>query len=161
MSINSVSDLKKYRYNIESYLNELSAIVGREVGENELESLTLTHMIQVEAKEKFSGQETLFFEYSSEYVKSENFKKFIQSLIALNPSPVYVWTEKTNFCGALKVNSLLEINFESFELLNNDEIAVLLTSDLNDRLLVDPFEENGLKFMGIELQGNSWREVKS
>lgn len=141
------------------YLEELGALLGRAVLQEELGSLEHVKTIR-EALQKLDGQPVTSCEIPFAERKTDRFKRFIQRLIEANPSPVYVWTEHSIDCGLLLVPSLSEIKFDFDFSINADGVFVFRTSDLCDRLLLDfSISHTNEQILQIETQGEHWLDV--
>ena len=81
------------------------------------------------------------------------FFELLDILQKLNPSPIAIWITHTRGIGALVVPTLRDINHTyAFQITGG--LAAFVTTDRNDRLLVD----NDLhdRSETIELQGVNW-----
>jgi hypothetical protein len=118
------------------YLSELTALAGHSVCEEDLGSLEQVAVLQNEAQ-KFRTQMVPSFEIPFSERVTRRFTEFISKLRQANPSPVYVWTPRTNDCGAFLISSIEKINFAFDFSINTEGILAFLTKDLIDRLVLD------------------------
>jgi hypothetical protein len=149
----------RQKFNLKKYLNELTGLIGRPVHAEELGSLEQVNSIR-EVGQKFSSLISQKCEIPFSERCSERFKDFLQRLDDANPSSIYIWTPRTINCGVLLVASLAVVRFDFDFSVNEDGIIVFLTSNLEDRLLLDfsglPGSE---QIMKIETQGANWVNV--
>lgn len=143
-----------FKTQMKEYLKELSEISGRTVEQRELFSVEETDLLKSQLA-KFNDTEKVSFELTPADLTSERFKRFISSLEKVNSSPVFIWIEKTNDCGALKLPSLSNVSFDfEFKQLP-DGVILFLTDDLRNSLLID-FDDESLV---VEVQGDDWLDV--
>jgi hypothetical protein len=141
------------------YLGDLGKLLGRTVFSHELCTLEQTARLQQESTQ-LRIQRVMSCEIPFMDMDTEHFRSFIQRLSDANPSPIYIWISHTIDCGALRVPSLMAVNFESDFPIIEGEIVVLATSDLKDRLLLDFFvSDDGKEMLKIETQGEHWQKV--
>lgn len=149
----------RQKLNLKKYLVELAALTGRSVSADELISLEQTAVLRV-AQQKFAAQAIASAEVPFSDRGLTRFKEFVRRLHDANPSPVYVWTNRTIDCGALLVPSLTAIQWNFDFAVNEEGILAFVTLDLADSLLLDfsesPTGEQGLK---VETQGAHWEGV--
>lgn len=140
------------------YLLELKKLTGVDINGD----LLLTEDIE-EIREKSSAladkEGTRFIVDFSEK-DTEQFRNFVRNLNKANDAPVYVWTNSANSYGLYKATSINSIDFSfSFDV-NPDGIIVLLTEDLNDRLLLDFYRNSeGREILELELYGKHWKFI--
>lgn len=160
MSTPLSSEKLRQKPNLKRYLDELSMLIGRRVRAEELGSLKQAALIR-EAGKKFAAQPSNACEIHFTERCSARFKGFVQRLHDSNPSSVYVWTPRTISCGALLIPSLAAIKFDFDFAINEEGILVFLSSDMEDRVLLD-FSDSptGERIMKIETQGAHWTEVR-
>ncbi|MBU3056136.1 hypothetical protein [Pseudomonas indica] len=159
MSTSSSTEKIRQKLNLKIYLNELTALIGRPVYANELNSLEQTTALR-ETSQKFVAQEPQACEILFSERSSDRFKGFIQRLHSANPSSVYVWTPRTIVCGALLAPSIAAINFDFDFTINEEGILAFSTSDLEDRLLFDfSVSSTGDQIMRLETLGQNWARV--
>jgi hypothetical protein len=153
------SENLRQKLNMKKYLNELAALVGRSVHADELGRPAEAAEIR-EASQKFIAQDAQAFEILFSERRSDRFKEFVLRLHDANPSSVYIWMPHTIVCGALLVPSLISVKFDFEFAINDDGILTFLTSDSEDRLLLDfsssPVED---QLMKVETQGPNWTRV--
>lgn len=140
------------------YLKELAVLVGRPVREEELSSLE--QMESVRRKPGSIPKECYSIEIPFAAKSDQKFEKYTKQLTTLNPAPLYIWTDRSNDCGLLKVNSLSQIVFSFPFDLNMDGIISIVTSDLADSMVLDWSEEYGKKILVVETHGIQWSKAK-
>lgn len=157
MSTPSSSEKLRQKLNLRRYLDELAALVGRSVDADELSTLERATAIREEVGQKFGALPSQASEILFSERCSDRFNGFVQRLGNANSSSIYVWTPRTVSCGTLLVPSLATIKF-SFDFgVNEEGILVFLSSDLEDRLLLDfSASPAGDQIMKIETQGTNW-----
>lgn len=145
--------------NLQSYLRELSDLIGRPVRADELSSPEQAAEIRARA-EGLIAEPAASTEVPFSDRMTERFRSFIQRLQAANPSSIQVWTPKTIDCGVIEVPSLAAVRFDFDFSINDDGILSFVTSGLTDRLLLDfSASLSGHQRMTIEVQGQSWSRV--
>jgi hypothetical protein len=139
-----------------SYLSELKALTGLDIDSESLSSIEDTEKIRNEAS-SIENTDINKFAIDFEEKNSERFKKFVASLNEANSSPVYIWTNRSNFCGLHKINSINMIDFSFPFEINQEGIIVFLTEDINDKLLLDfSCNSKDQEVLEVELQGKNW-----
>lgn len=141
------------------YMEELSCLTGGNVSPGDLCSIEATMNIQ-ERVLFFSGLPCSHADIDFFDKTSFRFYDFISRLEALNDSRVYIWTPRTVDCGAFLGGKIGGINFEFNHDINDEGILVFLTEDLQDRLLLDFYVDDGSYRLRVEVQGNNWFGVK-
>jgi hypothetical protein len=144
-----------------AYLAELRVLTGRNVTADELlsahETLLLRGMLKQIPKRQCTNACIAFGARTS-----SSFTRMIERLSALNATPVVLWLEKSNDCGALVLQSLRDINFSfPFDAIP-DGIFVVATTDGLNRMVLDFSEmEGGQLSLEIELCGPHWSQEQS
>ncbi|MCG8422111.1 MAG: hypothetical protein MJE77_29665 [Proteobacteria bacterium] len=92
--------------------------------------------------------------------ETPRFRKFLERLHNSNASDVYLWTPATNICGLLPPLPLREVNFDFPFNLNPEGILTVLTSDLQDSLILDYSETEEGARLEIEAAGPHWSTVE-
>lgn len=147
-----------YKKNLRSYLNELGHLTKRTPGESELLSLEFTEEERARAC-KVKAKASLRFEINFKDKNTPKFEMYINSLYVKNPSPIYIWTERSNYCGIFEIPSILEFNFNFNFDVNSEGIIVLLSKNMADKMILDfspsvsDLSQNQLE---IELLGDNW-----
>lgn len=159
MTMPSTSARLRQKLYLKKYLIELAVLTGRPVQADELLSLEQTAALRA-ARQTSGAQTTLSADIQFSDRRSERFNVFVRRLHDANPSPVYVWTQRTIDCGVLLVPSLMAIRWEFDFAVNEEGILAFVTDDLADRLLLD-FSElpTGEQRMKVETQGVNWERV--
>lgn len=149
----------RQKLNLKRYLAELSTLTGGSVQVDELVSLEHTATLR-QAQQKFEALPTSPSEIPFSERGSERFKEFVRRLHDANPSPVYVWTQRTIDCGALLIPSLMAIRWDFDFTVNEEGMLAFVTSDIADSLLLDFSElQKGEQRMKLETQGANWEGV--
>lgn len=91
---------------------------------------------------------------------SPRFNAFIGQLAALSKSPVYLCLPLARVCGLPPVAALSDINFNFDFDASPDGIFVVFTADLSDDLLMDYTEEDGKRWLQIEVSGEHWSKAR-
>lgn len=153
------SEKLRQKLNLKKYLKELTALTGRPVDLDELGSLEQAAAIR-DTGQKFGERSSQTHEILFSERCSAQFKEFVLRLHEANPSSVYVWTPRTINCGTLLVESLAVVKFDFDFSVNEEGILVFLSSDMEDRLLLDfSNSATGDQVMKIETQGSNWSKV--
>lgn len=159
MSNTSLSAKLRQRIDRNKYLEELRSLMGRPVETQELGTLDDVEKLRKIAK-KFEFQETSSWDVEFEEIRSDRFVDFVRRLSDTNPSSVYIWTPRTIYCGALLVPSMTMLKLDFDFGINKEGILAFLTSDAQDRLLLDFYSDNnGRRRLKIEVQGDHWRSI--
>lgn len=160
MPISSFSTKTRQKINIRSYLDELASLVGHSVNADDLGSIEQAVLMR-EASQKFVGQPSLCCQIAFEERSSMRFSDFVSRLYGANPASVYIWTPRTITCGVFLVPSVSAIKYDFDFDINADGVLAFLTSDLEDRLVLDFSESHtGEKIMSVETQGLNWGAVR-
>jgi len=147
-----------YLRNLRGHLRELSVLVGRPVGKDELLTIPETRAIRARSKHVVRPAPTVF-EIPFEERGGNRFASFMARLAAANPSNVYLWTGTTIDCGLLQGFPLMEFRVTfPFELSPNG-IYSIVTTDLLDRLVLDYENRDGQQWIEVEVSGEHWGEV--
>jgi len=159
MSSRSLSDVLRQRRHMDRYLGELSTLMARAVQPDELGSREQAVEMRV-AAQGFLGQSSAWCEIKFADRSSEHFAKFLKRLTDANSSSIYVWTPHTIDCGTFLAPSLDVIKFDFPFAINDDGILSFVTSDLQDRLVLD-FSRTfaGQEVMRVETQGPGWARI--
>jgi hypothetical protein len=146
---------------MKDHLKELTTLVGHPVYEEDLESLEKTDALVELNRERFAGSNSSYCEVSFSDRLSERFNFFVEKLHVLNPSPIYIWIERTNMCGTLRVPSICTINF-GFEFnIERNGVFSFVTENLKDMLVMDFFiSGDGEQRLDLETHGHNWGGVK-
>jgi hypothetical protein len=154
-----LSDKLAFKRELPRYLRDLAVLLGRRVEAAELLSVEETQKIRVQANQ-VARQPLLRFEVPFGAKEEERFDSFLKRLADANPSDAYLWTPAANICGVLRPVPLSAVNFSFPFDLNPEGIVVILTSDLNDQLLLDySLGEEGEPMLEVETSGKHWGSV--
>ena len=141
---------------IGQHLAQLSQLAGREVRSEDLLSLEETNAIRKKSKETQRApawRRDLAFSDKS----SDRFRKLVDALEQLNPSPVFIWTHLSNVCGLLRPVPLRSVNFDFAFNVDPEGILVVVTSDLCDKMLLDySLGPDDAQLLELEISGRSW-----
>lgn len=149
----------EYKRHIGAYLTELAQLARRTPSEGDLLSLDATEEIRRRA-EGLREKPCTTFQVAFEERLSRRFADFIERLYRSNSSPVHIWTHRSNSCGVLRLDSVLEFVPGFAYDVNSEGIIVLLTSDLQDRMTLE-FSEDPQRgrVLDMELCGDHWAAV--
>ena len=147
------------KVNLPQHLRELSHLVGRKVEPEELLSLAETEAVRAQGM-TVQRLPSWRCELRFSDKRSARFGRLLQAIRERNPSPVYLWTPLSNDCGLLRPVSLSDVRFDFDFAVNRDGIVVLLTADLQDRMLLD-FSEgpDGEQLLEVEVAGANWGQA--
>jgi hypothetical protein len=149
------------RLNLREYLKELELFAGRKVEEKELTSLQFMEEFREQVK-AIPISPSVKFALAFEQLQSPEFASLVKQLYEKNMAPVYLWTSRTNDCGLFKVNDVTNINFKFPFDVNSDGILTIVTTDAQDRMLLDFNEEEKVgKTLEIEIRGQNWVKVST
>jgi hypothetical protein len=150
----------QFKKNLSAYLLELKSLTGKTVSSESLSSINEVERIRNEASilENYDiSRFTIDFKDKSE----ERFKNFIIALSNSNKSSVYIWTNRSNFCGLYKIPSIKMFDFSFPFDVNPDGLVVFLSEDINDQLLLDfSYDSKGQEVLEVELKGRHWPFIK-
>lgn len=149
-----------HKLQLQKYLAELERLLGREVLPDELGSLEQAKMLR-EVSKNLVYQPLTDFEIAFDEKKTTRFQLFVERLCQSNSSPVYLFTPRTIFFGALKIDGLQSVKFDFDFALNEEGALAFLVSDLSDSLLLDFFvSPSGVQRLRMETQGANWGSTK-
>lgn len=159
MSSKPYAERIRQHRNLKMHLGELGALTGRSVEANELSSAEQASLVR-NSEKKFSEYDVMSVDILFSDIESFQFKNFIKQLYDKNNSPVQVWLPRTIDCGILEIDSILDVRFNFNFNLNEEGILVLMTQDMEDKLLLDWFKiPDGEERLKIETQGVNWSKV--
>src|SRR5256885_2239407 len=99
-----------FRKHLGRHLSQLSQLVGREVRSEDLLSLEETEAIREKSKTIHRAPAwRCNLEFSE--TAGDRFRKLVDALEQLNPTPVFIWTHLSNICGLLRPVPLTSVNF--------------------------------------------------
>lgn len=159
MQYSKTTQKRQRRLFLRQYLHELTALVGREVLEEEIGSVDeAVHMRQL--AKAISGVRREVAQIAFSEIRSNRFKEYIARLAKANDSVVLVWTPRTIFCGTFRIPSLeavcLSFNFD----INPEGNIVFTTEGVDDRLILNfDVDDQGEQILQIETQGAHWEQV--
>jgi hypothetical protein len=130
-------------------------LVGKNVLKNDLTKPDELEIVRKSASHLTKNPKNSYRLEVSELCK-KRFREFLENLAESNNSNIYIWTDKSNYCGLLKVKSLLNIKYEYIYDAITEGVIVFLTDDFIDRLLID-FDE---KYATVEIQGKNWSKIQ-
>ena len=147
------------KVNLPQHLRELSQLVGRKVEPEELLSLAETEAVRAQGM-TVQRLPSWRCELRFSDKRSARFGRLLQAIRERNPSPVYLWTPLSNDCGLLRPVPLSDVRFDFDFAVNRDGIVVLLTADLQDRMLLD-FSEgpDGEHLLEVAVAGAHWGQA--
>lgn len=151
----------KLRQNMDmkNYLKELEALVGREVRRNDLCSFEKTTALR-EHSARLAIETPASWEIPFSEKHGDRFGQFLKKLTAANPSPVYLWLEKSTYCGVLLIDTLQDIRQDFGFNIDDNGIISLFTEDLCDELLLDLWLDDAEnEWLTIEVKGKNWRNI--
>jgi hypothetical protein len=147
-----------YKINLKSHLQELNCFTVRTMSESDLVPLDQTKEILDRSKqlrEAVPNKFTIPFEEK----KSFRFKNYIKLLQDANSSGVYVWINRTNDCGSSIIKSLFDLKWNFDFECSRHGMLILVTTDLQDRILFDFYEEDDERLLDIEVSGANWPKI--
>lgn len=149
------------KVNMKRYLEILTALTGRSIHPNDLESLENTSSLSEIAQDHFINSTTSTFEIPFQERLSERFKNFVQQLYATNSSAIYIWEKRTKSCGILISPSILSINFNFDFAIDSSGIFSFSTINMTDAVMLDFFiSDEGEQRLLVKSRGANWGEVK-
>lgn len=145
------------RKSLNEYLLELKQFSGQEIDAQslcsveDLERIRDTALVHLQNMNKNKA----IIEFSEK--NSDKVKAFITSLEKANNSSVYIWTNRSSLHGLYKIDSISSLDLSFPFNVNPDGMAVFLTEDLNDKLLLDFYRDSeDQDMLEIEVQGTHW-----
>jgi hypothetical protein len=143
----------------DQYLAELRHFLRSRVGSLELLSIDETTKTLDASKNRNravgSKLRIPFYEKSS-----PRFRTFINQLASLVECPVYLCLPLARVCGLPPVAPLVDINFDFDFDASPDGILVVITADLGDKLLLDYSEDDGARWVDVEVSGERWSKAR-
>jgi hypothetical protein len=149
--------LNRNRY-MNDYLIQLQQLVGPQVSEADL--TTAEFAVEVEKARATRSEATcgcVYLPFEARLL--DGFRNFVSLLYAKNDGPIYIWTEETRYCGALKVQSISQVNFGFDYEINDNGLIAFLAENLEDRLLLMFGEEGDGLELTVETEGPNWLGV--
>ena len=148
----------QYKINLTPYMLELNNFVLKRKGESDLLSIEKTRM-NIEKSKNLDRMVLLKKTIPFAEKSSEKFKKYISLLQKANPAGVYIWLERTSICGTTIISSLKDINWGFDFNCSKNGVVEFVSTDLQDKILFDFFEEDGEQLLEIEVQGTNWPKI--
>jgi hypothetical protein len=144
--------------NMKRHLSTREVLLKRPVSSTELVGLDETSAMKSKL-DRFSAMPRNITVISFDDRTSGRFHDFLRRLSESNPAPVTVWSSHSVDCGCIISNSITNISFE-YDFKQGDEGFVFTTTDLNDRLAVDCYEDDdGREVAEIVTQGKNWLRI--
>lgn len=148
-----------YKTNIREYLQKLKYFLLRSVGEHDLLSLEETLALRTRAKEHFAN-EVKEFSVPFEEKTSERFQNYIRELSKANSAGIYVWIDRTIDCGTIGIPSLSDFNWAFAYDCDPDGTLTLVTTNLEDRMMLEYSEDNsGKRVLEVKVTGSTWPKI--
>ena len=148
-----------YRANIREYLQKLNCFLLRSAQEGDLLSHEETLHLRTRAKPQVEN-EVREFSIPFEEKTSDQFQNYLRKLSKANSSAIYVWIDRTIDCGTIAIPSLTDFNWSFAYDCDPDGTLTLVTTDLEDRMLLDYSEDNqGKRVLEVKVTGNRWSEI--
>jgi hypothetical protein len=142
-----------------AYLAQLSTLCGRLVLESELSSIEAAAEMRESSRRLASLPKVDWRSGFDEYRERMN-ADIVSKLKELNPAPVSIWTEYTITCGYVTLQSISDINFKFEENFANENVLVIATIDLTDRLVLDFQRADAKTDVAISFQGENWSKIQ-
>lgn len=138
----------------------MGSLANTTVNRSDLSTIDSVNEVKAKAT-KLENFPTENFSINFSDKKSGRFCKYIESLYKANGERVYLWTSKSNDCGLYSVGCIKDVDFSFPFELNTEGMLVLLSLDINDKLLLDFYIDScGSKVIDIEAQGLNWTNIK-
>jgi hypothetical protein len=129
-----------------TYLKEINEILLIEVDSDNLLSIVKTD----EIRNHFSSKR-LKNSYKILFDEKEKFKEIVLKNIGNTSGQFFIFTSLSINCGALAIDSILDFNFNfGFNSITSG-IITITKSNLSKEILLDFTEENGIKYLEIEI----------
>jgi hypothetical protein len=144
---------------LREYLRELSSIVLRPVSSDQLTSTNTVLEIQANGT-KWSHQPSTKFELEFKDLNSPRMRAFWAELSRRNESRLYLMTGRSVYCGALGMESLMEVDLGMDFGSTLEGVIAIVTADLENSVLLDFHESpQGERSVVVTVQGTQWIEV--
>jgi len=154
--MSKLADKLAFRRELPRHLRELSLLLGRSVDTLDLLSIDDTKELRSQANQ-VTREPASTFQIPFDATREPRFGMFVRRLEEANTSPVYVWTPASNACGLLKPTPLGVVRMEFPFDLNPEGIVAILTSDLQDELLLDYSKgDRDQRELEVEASGKHW-----
>lgn len=152
----SFANSRQRKKNLHLYMSELKFLSFMPVDEDQV-----SHVEKVEQIRAGQGKikEFPISRFSIPFTErlTKRFGEFVEKLNEENSNKVYIWTENSNRCGLFAANNIKEVNFEFPFDVNSEGIIVLLSENIEDKMLLDFYlDVNGQQMLEVELQGRCW-----
>ncbi len=137
------------------HLSALTQYAGRPITRADLLSVEETSRIREQLRSRPEGPRAKR-RFSFEDRAGPVFVRLLNALHAASPGAVQVWIKTTSDCGLLVLHSLKDFNLEFAFEADPNGVVTLRTSDLENELLLDYYEEDGHRLLEAELSGADW-----
>lgn len=131
---------------ISNYLIELNNILKINVSTNNLLSLEETDFVLLNLyKLEFFFKKTILLEHKTE------FENVVVNNISQSEYGYFVFISDVLQCGTIRISSIDHFNFNfGYDDLGSGIISIV-REDLSEKIILDFYEENGTKYIDIEL----------
>lgn len=137
------------KQHLKTYLEELNRIVKIDVVAADLLSIIETDKI---CDVKISSiPKNLRHSFKILFEEKEKLREIISNYIAKTHHKVYVITSYSMDCGALKINSLNDFNFDFSFKDEHTGLISLIREDLLEKIVLDFYKEDEIEYLEIEI----------
>jgi hypothetical protein len=148
------------KYELASYLKELKLLsCSGDVDKSKLSSLAEVEAIRYKASH-LDDLPVKKFTLDFNELSSGGGIELKRQLSKNNNSAVYLWTPRTNSCGLYSVQSIDDVNFKFPFNVNSEGIVVIMSTNLEDKLLLDFYRNSeGKEEVEVEVIGKNWSNL--
>ena len=145
---------------LKEYLLELNKLSLKEVSAENLLSVEETDMLKEKSRLKNHQRDYPLIKKTFLFNEKDKLKEYVDKLYKLYPHEIYLLTGYSEYCGCLKMESLMDFNIYFNFNDERDGIMSILSADLNNSLLLDYYEEYNEYYIELEFRGEEWSKIE-
>lgn len=94
------------------------------------------------------------------FYEKEVLRSVLETIKKIDSSKIFVSLGYTEFCGIASIRNIGQFNPDFSYEDEHSGLIVLYSEDLNNRLIIDFYDENDQHFYDLEIGGSSWTIVE-
>lgn len=145
------------RTNLPKYIEELNNLLDTAKGNYQLLNLKNTDKVLQRAYQINNPKKTFQLKF---YEKDKFLQECFTKCSKKPPDKAYFYIDFSKDCGITFIDSLLMIKTDFSFSSEHAGIIVIISEDLNNKIVLDYYEENEDSIIEIELCGEEWSKVK-
>lgn len=141
---------------LQKYIFEVNNLLSFETTQSNLLSIEDTDIIRDKAKllrNKPKSYARMLFS------NKRKLKEYINELKQLEDGELLMLITDSYYCGAVRVPSLSDFNYNFEFSAEHCGIVSFIRSDISNELLIDFYEQGGEQFIEVEAFGDTWSKV--